>query len=83
MSELTGEVELNVDVKLNNMDAITLWTVIRDLVEENKQGWDSGKGGYFPLEDGFKMIRCMERLAIGLDAHRASLTDTPPSGVLA
>jgi len=69
---------LNVNVKLNNIDCLALWTMLRDLIEENKQGLDSGQGGYFGMEDGFRFLRCLENLAIGLDAHREEMAKNPP-----
>ena len=63
----------NVEIKMNNDDAIELWLFLRDAVEEDRLGKDSGKGGFIPIGADFKLLRCLTEIAVALDNYRADM----------
>jgi len=60
-----------ITVKMKLTDAVDLWTMIRDILEEDRKGKDNGRGGFFPAKDVFSFIRCMENLAIPIDDYNS------------
>ena len=70
-----GEPIKDTTITMNNMDAMELWLFLKDALDEDRRGKDSGRGGFIPIGADFKLLRALSGLAVGLDDRKRDIVE--------